>query len=550
MNDDHGLPIESEDIVRAIRAGEVDAFVITQAHEERIYSLRSADLLYRAMIEDMKDGAVALDPSGLIVYCNAYFAQLVKADRASLVGAKILPFVPGDGDEFFARLREQAQNGTRRRELELRAADGTLVPVLAVMNRIRVEEGGDVYCLVVTDLTDQKQREQLLAEGRRKDDFLAMLAHELRNPIAPIRYAVERLGMGEVTPARLQWARDVIARQTEQLTRLVDDLLDVSRIARGKVTLNLDALDVDAVVSRAVDALRPIIESRRQVLKITRSGGRLRVRGDATRLTQAISNLLHNAAKFTPEGGHISVEVGVERAADGAPSVRIAVADDGIGMAPGVLQDMFKLFSQADAGPGRAHGGLGIGLTLVRSFVEMHGGTVTGTSEGAGRGSTFVVRLPLLAEPSAAQPTLGEPPAAAVVVGARRKILVVDDNRDVAESLSFWLADAGHEVRVAHSVAEGVRQAERFRPHVLFVDIGLPDGSGYELARRLRSLPELRRAVMVAVTGYGQEDDRRRSKEAGFDLHWLKPLTPEMLSALLVSLADAAPGAARDERAT
>ena len=206
--------------------------------------------------------------------------------------------------------------------------------------------------------------------------------------------------------------------------------------------------------------------------------------------------------------------------------------------------------SSSTAGPGRAHGGLGIGLTLVRSFVEMHGGTVTGTSEGAGRGSTFVVRLPLLAEPSAAQPTLGEPPAAAVVVGARRKILVVDDNRDVAESLSFWLADAGHEVRVAHSVAEGVRQAERFRPHVLFVDIGLPDGSGYELARRLRSLPELRRAVMVAVTGYGQEDDRRRSKEAGFDLHWLKPLTPEMLSALLVSLADAAPGAARDERAT
>ena len=535
MSEDQRLPLESEDIVRAIRAGEVDAFVITQAQEERIYSLRSADLLYRAMIEDMKDGAVALDPSGVIVYCNAYFAQLVKADRAALVGAKILPFVPGDGDEFFARLREQVENGTRRREVELRAADGSMVPVMAVMNRIRVEDGGDVYCLVVTDLTDQKHREQLLAEGQRKDDFLAMLAHELRNPIAPIRYEVERLGLAEVTPARLQWARDLIARQTEQLTRLVDDLLDVSRIARGKVTLNLDALDVDAVVSRAVDALRPVIESRHQDLKITRSGGRLRVRGDATRLTQAISNLLQNAAKFTPENGHISIDVGVEAAPGGASSVRIAVADDGIGIAPGVLQDMFKLFSQAEAGPGRAHSGLGIGLTLVRSFVEMHGGTVTGASEGAGRGSTFVVRLPLLAEPSAApHAALGELPAAAV--GAPRRILVVDDNQDVAETLSLWLADAGNEVRVAHTVAESVRQAASFRPDVLFVDIGLPDGSGYELARRLRSLPQLRGAMMIAVTGYGQEDDRRRSKEAGFDLHWMKPLTPEMLSALLASL--------------
>jgi len=533
MSDDR-LPLESEDIVRAIRAGEVDAFVITKAQEERIYSLRSADLLYRAMIEDMKDGAVALDPSGLIVYCNAYFAQLVKADRASLVGAKILPFVPGDGNEFFDSMRVDLENGTRRRELELRAADGTLVPVLAVMNRIRLEDDDHVYCLVVTDLTDQKQRDQLLVEGQRKDDFLAMLAHELRNPIAPIRYAAERLGMAAVTPERLLWARDVIARQTEQLTRLVDDLLDASRIARGKVTLNLDPLDVDAVVSRAVDALRPIIESRRQDLRITRSGGRLRVRGDATRLTQAISNLLHNAAKFTPEGGRISIDVGREQASDGASLVRIAVTDDGIGITPGVLPDIFKPFSQAESAPGRAQGGLGIGLTLVRSFVEMHGGTVTGASEGSGRGSTFVVRLPLLAEPTAAQPEAGAPPIAVAVTP--RRLLVVDDNRDVAETLSLWLEDAGHEVRVAHTGAEAVRLAESFRPEVLFVDIGLPDGSGYELARRLRVLPELRGSMLIAVTGYGQENDRRRSKEAGFDLHWLKPLTADMLSALLTSL--------------
>jgi PAS domain S-box-containing protein len=388
MSDDRS-PLESEDIVRAIRAGEVDAFVITQAQEERIYSLRSADLLYRAMIEDMKDGAVALDPSGLIVYCNAYFAQLVKADRASLVGAKIFSFVPSDGDEFFDSMRAQVENGTRRRELELRAADGTTLPVLAVMNRIRVDDGGDVYCLVVTDLTDQKHRDQLVVEGQRKDDFLAMLAHELRNPIAPIRYAAERLGLAAVTPDRLQWARNVIARQTEQLTRLVDDLLDASRIARGKVTLNLEELDADTAVSRAVDAIRPIIESRHQELKITRSGGRLRIRGDAARLTQVISNLLQNAAKFTPEGGRISIDVGLEPAGDGASSVRIAVTDNGIGIAPEYHERIFGVFKRLH---GKRISGTGIGLAIVKKAMERLGGAVGVHSDGV-NGTSFWIEL-------------------------------------------------------------------------------------------------------------------------------------------------------------
>jgi len=529
---------EAEDIIRAIREGEVDAFVVREAAEERIYSLRSADVLYRAMIEEMKDGAVALDASGLIVYCNAYFAQLMKGDRAAMIGTKIFPFAPGDADDFFAALREQARSGTSRREIELRATDGTMVPVLAAMNRIRLDADNEVYCLIVTDLREQKLREELLVEGRRKDEFLAMLAHELRNPIAPIRYAAERLGMGQPTPERLQWTRDLIERQVDQLTRLVDDLLDVSRISRGKVRLDMQALDVDAVVSRAVDTARPLIEARHQDLKLTRPGQRLRVRGDATRLAQVVSNLLNNAAKFTPERGQITVSVEVEQETDRQRWVRIAVTDTGVGITPGELPEIFNLFAQADTTQGRSQGGLGIGLTLVRSFVDMHGGTVSGSSEGAGRGSTFVVRLPLLSDAEvrhSAATTTAQTLAAGTGVAAR-KILVVDDDRDVAESLSLWLHDSGHEVRVAHTGEQALSEARAFRPELLLIDVGLPGMNGHEAARRLRALPEIDDAMLVAVTGYGQEDDRRLSREAGFDRHCVKPLSPQDLTSLLAAL--------------
>jgi PAS domain S-box-containing protein len=527
---------EAEDIVRAIRQGEVDAFVVREAAEERIYSLRSADVLYRAMIENMKDGAVALDASGLIVYCNAYFAQLMKADRTGLIGSKIFAFAPDNGDGFFATLHEQAQHGTTRRELELRATDGTLVPVLAAMNRIRLDDENHVICLVVTDLTEQKYRDQLLIEGRRKDEFLAMLAHELRNPIAPIRYAAERLRGARATPERLEWARNVIDRQVDQLTRLVDDLLDISRITRGKVSLNLEPLEVDAILARAVDAVRPQIEARQQDLKLTRPGERLRVQGDPTRLAQAISNLLNNAAKFTPERGQIAIAVETETDAEARRWVRIAVTDDGIGIAPGALPEMFNLFAQAEK-TGGSHGGLGIGLTLVRSFVEMHGGTVTGSSEGPGRGSTFVVRLPLIEQPHARpqRDTTAQTLSAGTGVPAR-KIFVVDDNADVAESLALWLHDSGHDVRVAHSGEEALAQAQAFHPDLMFIDVGLPGMNGHETARKLRATSGLEDVVLVAVTGYGQDDDRRLSHEAGFDHHCIKPLSSEDVTGLLASL--------------
>jgi PAS domain S-box-containing protein len=526
---------EAEDIVRAIRHGEVDAFVVRDSDEDRIYSLRSADVLYRAMIEQMKDGAVALDGSGLIVYCNAYFAQLMKAERRALVGTKIGQFVPAEreGDGFFESLGDPALNGTTR-EIELRTTDGTTVPVMAAMNRIAVDRDTHVYCLIVTDLTEQKRRDQLLVEGRRKDEFLAMLAHELRNPMAPIRYAAGRLRAKDPTPERLEWARNIIDRQVDQLTHLTDDLLDVSRITRGRVSLSLQPVEIDAVLARAVEAARPLIEERKQNLTISQPGNRLRVNGDPTRLAQVISNLLNNASKFTPESGRLGVGVEVEA---GAPSwVRITVSDEGAGIDPAALPDMFNLFVQADSTPGRAQGGLGIGLTLVRSFVEMHGGSVTGASEGLGQGSRFTVRLPLMADAAEREAGAGDPRHAAAASVPPRRILVVEDSRDVAESLSALLEDDGHQVRVAWTGAEALEVASAFQPEVMLVDIGLPDMSGHELALKLRDLPAVRDAVLVAVTGYGQEGERQRSRAAGFDHHWIKPLTFENLSELLTSL--------------
>jgi PAS domain S-box-containing protein len=535
---------EAADIVRAIRDGEVDAFVVREAAEEKVYSLRSADLLYRAMIEQMKEGAVALDRSGLIVYCNAYFAQLVKAERGALIGGKIFPFVSREAEGFFAALEGPA-HGTAGRELELRASDGSAVPVLAVMNRIGLAGGGDVYCLIVTDLRDQKRREELVVEGRRKDEFLAMLAHELRNPIAPIRYAAARLRSGEPTPERLDWARDVIDRQVDQLTRLVEDLLDVSRITRGTVSLDIQTLEVEAIVAAAVEAVRPLVEARKQDLKVTRSAERLVIRGDLTRLAQAVSNLLNNAAKYTPERGQIAISVDAERGRERQDWVRITVTDNGVGIRPNVLPVMFNLFAQAEENRGRSQGGLGIGLTLVRSFVEMHGGTVSGTSDGPGRGSTFVVRLPLVQERAgrAAAPGPDVPPVRADA--AARKILVVDDNLDVVESLALYLTDCGHDVRVAHTGEKALAEAREFRPDLMLIDVALPGMDGHEAARRIRAMPELAPSVLVAVTGHGQEDDRRRSRQAGFDHHWVKPLSFGALAALLDSLD---PGRGRASR--
>ena len=524
---------EPEDIVRAIRHGEVDAFVVSGPRGEQIYSLRRADVLYRAMVEEMKEGAAAVDRSGTIVYCNAYFAQLVNRDRSFLLGSSIWTFVPEESRDFFEAFEPQSTTRVDRHEVVLRAEGGELVPVVCTVSQLDIGDDEGLFCVMLTDLRRQRREEELLAESRRKDEFLAMLAHELRNPIAPIRTAAELLRVGgSGGDLHVEAARQVIERQVTHMTRLIDDLLDVSRITRGKIRLELERVDLALVVSRSVETVRPLIDARRHQLTLTQVPGPLIVQADVTRLSQVISNVLNNAAKFTPEGGSIAVKV---EASDGAGVVR--VRDTGIGIPHGMVSRIFDLFTQGDSTQVRAQGGLGIGLTLVRTLVEMHGGTVEASSPGPGQGSEFVIRVPLVAGAAGetAEAT-GHGERKQAGAATRHKILIVDDNVDAAEMLAIYLGEHEHETRTASEGEGALALVDEFKPDVMLIDIGLPGMSGHELARRLRASSRWAHIALVAVTGYGQQRDHAESRAAGFDHHCVKPISPAALLALLASL--------------
>jgi PAS domain S-box-containing protein len=387
---------------------------------------------------------------------------------------------------------------------------------------------------VVLDVTERKRlmaelrgrAEQLAENDRRKDEFLAMLSHELRNPLAPIRNAVHVLQEFASGP-ELGQAREVIDRQVTHLARLVDDLLDVSRITRGKVALRQEAVRLDEVVAGAVETTRPLIEARGHSLTVEMKSDALEMFVDPTRLGQVVANLLNNAAKYTDEGGRITLRAGPE----GGEAV-IRVRDTGAGIPRDVLPRVFDLFTQAERTLDRAQGGLGIGLTLVKSLVEQHGGRVEAFSDGPGRGSEFVVRLPLTCIPES--PSIDHTPARANSVPPRR-ILVVDDNADAADTLAMVLSLRGYDVRVARDGPAALRAAGEFHPELVLLDIGLPGMDGYAVARALRAEPAEGRVRLVALTGYGREEDRRRSAEAGFDDHLVKPIAPETLLELLAA---------------
>jgi signal transduction histidine kinase/integral membrane sensor domain MASE1/AmiR/NasT family two-component response regulator len=444
------------------------------------------------------------------------FPRSAVASRAGLHGALAVPILLGPEVlgviEFFSR--------------QIRQPDADLLNMLASI-------GGQVGLYVERRRLEQELRDradQLAEAHRRKDEFLAMLAHELRNPLAPIRNALHILKMPAADAATVAQAKEMMGRQVQNLMRLVDDLLDVSRIMRGKIELRKERIDLAESIGRAVETASPVVQQGRHELTVSLPPEPIRVEADSVRLAQAIANLLHNAAKYTEPGGIIVLSA--ER--DGGDAV-VRVRDSGIGIGPEMLPRIFGLFVQADRALTRAQGGMGIGLTLVRTLVELHGGRVQAFSEGLGKGSEFVIRLPTLAvrapEPSLDGPTSrgssGRPP--------RRRVLVVDDNVDAAESLAAVLRLAGQDVRVSHDGAAALDAAGADRPDVVFLDIGMPGMDGYEVARNMRRDPALRDVVLIALTGWGQEEDRRRSREAGFDHHIVKPVEPDALQRLLVT---------------
>jgi len=383
---------------------------------------------------------------------------------------------------------------------------------------------------------EMEVRERIRAENSlkdaviKRDEFLAMLSHELRNPLSPLRNASHMLMQGDTQDPKIIWSRGVIARQLKHMIRLVDDLLDVSRIARGKIVLVSEAVKVGEVVAAAVETVQPLLEQKRQVLEIDAGPPDLTVRGDPVRLAQVVGNLLHNAAKYTGEAGRITL-----MARANAGQAEVVVRDTGIGIAPEAMPRIFELFTQIPSERVSTTGGLGIGLALVRALVELHGGEIHASSAGIDQGSEFLVRLPLFS----ALKTEGDAPRVPAngqnALPVRRNILIADDNQDALESLALMLRMEGHEVHCASDGEEALTLAAQRRPEILVLDVGMPKLDGCEVARRIRAESWGRDAVLVALTGWGQEIDRRRSREAGFDMHLVKPVDPATLCDMLVT---------------
>ena len=379
-------------------------------------------------------------------------------------------------------------------------------------------------------LTDQEAlNEALRRADQRKDEFLAMLAHELRNPLAPIVSAATMLSNFELQPSMVQRAADIIARQAGHMTSLIDDLLDVSRVTRGKVELEFVELDLKDVLADAVEQVRPLIEKHGHRLVLEAVPAPALVVGDRKRLVQVMTNLLSNAAKYTLEGGRIEVRLATHGAL-----IDLTIRDDGIGMSPELIASAFDLFSQGTRGLDRSQGGLGIGLALVRSLLKLHGGEVTAASDGPGCGSTFRVTLPLSARAATAAPAIGVD--APQGNPAALRIGVVDDNEDAAVTLALLLETLGHTVSVAHSARAALEALPAFEPDVCLLDIGLPEMNGFELARALRARPGTDHAILIAVTGYAQEKDRAEARAAGFHDLFAKPVDLEVLGAALVQI--------------
>ncbi len=388
------------------------------------------------------------------------------------------------------------------------------------------------------DITEQRQAEearqrlyqQLQENDKRKDEFLAMLAHELRNPLAAIGNAVmlsTRSGLQE----HVDWSMEVINRQIKHLTRLIDDLLDVSRISSGKIELRRDVLDATPILDSAVETVRPLIEGRKHELSVSIDRGSLWVNADPTRLEQVVTNLLTNAAKYTHNGGHIWLSAVHENG-----EIVITVKDTGVGIPADKLPEMFELFAQGDRTLARSEGGLGIGLTIVKKLVEAHGGRVMAKSGGIDQGSEFSVRLPAATPRSRIEQLVKGTPQPA---SRPARILVVDDNVDMARGLARHLMLLGHDVTIAHDGPEAIELGRQCRPEFILLDIGLPGMDGYEVANRLRHDGSCQDAILIAISGYGQEDDRRRSREAGFDYHLVKPIDHD---ALLTLFSETPPG--------
>ncbi|MFO0333472.1 MAG: CheR family methyltransferase [Pseudomonadota bacterium] len=519
--------------VSALQASGGRPFALLSTERDITERLKTEKEMYFHRLADLIPALLRVeDCDGLTEFVNRGCAEFTGREPATLLGEGWLDAMsPEDRPAFRAALASALESRSRYEvDYRYRRADGAYRWMRSIgVPRLHDSGAFAGFVTLALDVEDRKRAEDALRDAdHRKDEYLAMLAHELRNPLAPIRNATAVLAGLVGQAPETTWAAGVIARQTEVLAKLLDDLLDVARIARGKVTLDLGRVDLAVVAERAIEVATPAIEARRQHLEVQLPPVPLVVEGDLVRLVQVLTNLLNNAVKYTQPGGHLRIEL--ERGGDAAI---MRVSDDGAGIAADMLPRVFDLFAQADRTLDRAKGGLGLGLTLVRRLVELHHGTVEATSAGLGHGSQFVVRLPLTEIPapqgrSSAAPSAPRP-------GRSRRVLVVDDNADAVDSLAMVLRHRDHEVHTAYDGRAALSAAQSVLPDVVVLDIGLPDVDGYQVARALRSQRATARATLIALTGYGQSEDAARGRAAGFDFHLVKPADPDQIAALIES---------------
>jgi PAS domain S-box-containing protein len=497
---------------------------------------RTADEQFKVLVASVVDYAIfRTDPAGRATTWNEGVLRVLGYKESEFVGLDVGRLFPPQDREAGVPGRElltAADRGSASDDRWMVRKNGGRFFASGTTSAVR-DDGGRLlgFTKVMRDVTDRKRAQEALLEAdKRKDEFLAMLGHELRNPLAPIRNALFLMKLrGARDSGDVERLRGMMDRQITHIARLVDDLLDVSRITQGKFDLRTEAVNLREVIDNAVDGVRPFLDEREHQLEITTPAEPVRLAGDPVRLEQVFANLLHNAAKYTEPGGRIAVTATVR-----PPTVEVAVCDTGIGIRPELIDRIFDMFTQGDRITGRLKEGLGLGLTLVKALVEMHGGSVAVSSDGPGQGSTFTVRLPLPAD-AEVESAPAPPPARP---SRPLHVLVVDDNRDAADSLRMVLEiQGGHEVRVAYDGAAGLAAVGDFKPDLALLDIGLPKGmDGYEVARRLRAMPGLEKLPLVALTGYGRNEDRKRSAECGFTAHLVKPVDPKVLRDLLARL--------------
>lgn len=496
--------------------------------------LRQSEQRFAGFMQHLPGLAWIKDLNGCYVYANDEALKAFAKSREELYGKTDDEVFPAETAARFRENDRKAMSGNSAQVVEtLEHDDGVLHYSLVSKFPIQGQQGRPILIGgMAIDITERVKAEESLKEiNRLKDEFLATLAHELRNPLAPIRNSLQILKMPQLDLATIDHSREVMERQVQQLVRLVDDLLDVSRVMRGKIDLSKEPVELASIVARAVEMVEPLMQDQRHILSINLPDESLLLNADPVRLSQAVGNLLTNSAKYTQSGGRIDVT-----ALRQGHQAQLRIRDNGIGIAPEMVSRIFDLFVQADHSTIRSQGGLGIGLTLVKNLVELHQGTVEIRSAGLGQGSEAVMTLPLLQQPpdktnraavSAQQPSPKR-------TGYR--LMVVDDNRDAATTLSMLLRSQGHEVQEAYDGATALKLATTFKPALIFLDIGMPSMDGYEVARRLRQQPDQCRTILVALTGWGQQDDRRQTADAGFNHHLVKPLDPNDLESLLAEL--------------